>query len=85
MKTKSTAPKTSASTTVDHASRDVTACAGTVIANAIGTRNVTLIPQPARIDRDREAARLVDALEELDDVPDVTIQNASVASTSQKQ
>ncbi len=43
MNAKSAAPNASASPTVGHASRDVTACAGTVIANAIGTRNVTLI------------------------------------------
>ena len=42
--------------------------------------------QPARVDADREAARLEDAVEELGDVIHMrTTQNAPVAITSQKQ
>ena len=43
----------------------MTASAGTVTANAIGTRNVTLKRSHVGVDADRPAARLEDALEEL--------------------
>ena len=43
MAAKSAAQKPSAIATVDQSSREVTASAGTVIANAIGTMNVTPI------------------------------------------